>query len=131
MEVLFLSPSEILEIHRDQLARYGGAAGVRDMGLLESACAQPMMTIGENFLHADLYEMGAAYLFHLVGNHPFYDGNKRTGAAAAAVFLLMNDVELNCTEDELLEVVLAVSQGTMKKPSLAEFLRTHAPPMAE
>ena len=74
----FLTLDEVLEIHRDQIERYGGAAGIRDLGLLQSALAQPSATFGGQYLHADLHEMAAAYLYHLVQNHPFLDGNKST-----------------------------------------------------
>ena len=81
MEPRFLSVADVLGFHEDQLANYGGAPGVRDMGLLESAVAMPMAGFGDQYLHADLFEMAAAYLYHIVCNHPFVDGNKRTGAA--------------------------------------------------
>ena len=86
MDPAFLTLAEVLEIQRDQLYRYGGEAGVRDMGLLKSALAAPMASFGGRFLHQDIFEMAAAYLFHVVKNHPFIDGNKRTGAVAFIVF---------------------------------------------
>lgn len=97
MEPLFLTLEEILEIHRDQIERYGGALGVRDNGLLESAVAASESGFGSHYLHRDVYEMAAAYLFHLVQNHPFIDGNKRAGAATALVFLVINGVETKMT----------------------------------
>src|SRR5687768_12741314 len=95
----FLALDEVLEIHRDQLTRYGGLGGIRDLGLLQSAVAQPQATFAGQFLHADLAEMAAAYLFHIVQNHPFLDGNKRVGAVSAIVFLKMNDHEIEATND--------------------------------
>ena len=89
---LFLRLNEIIEIHTDQIARYGGLAGIRDMGLLQSAVAMPMSSFGGQYLHADLYEMAAAYLYHLVNNHAFIDGNKRVGTVTAIVFLELNGV---------------------------------------
>ena len=80
MDPVFLTRTEILAIHADQLRRYGGAGGIRDEGLLDSALAAPQSAFGGEFLHAGLHEMAAAYLFHLVSNHPFLDGNKRVGA---------------------------------------------------
>ena len=76
MPPVLLTLDEVLEIHRDQLARYGGSQGIRDLGLLQSALAQPPATFGGQFLHADLFETAAAYLLHIVQNHPFVDGNK-------------------------------------------------------
>ena len=82
----FLDIEDVLELHALQLARYGGADGVRDRGLLESAVAQPQATFDGAFVHDGLFAMAAAYLFHIVQNHPFIDGNKRAGAAAAGGF---------------------------------------------
>jgi death-on-curing protein len=126
MAPTFLALDEVLEIHRDQLARYGGAAGIRDLGLLQSALAQPQATFGGQFLHADLFEMAAAYLFHLVQNHPFVDGNKRVGAVAALVFLRMNDQDIHLTNIELASLVLSVAQGQADKAAIATFIRDHA-----
>src|SRR5437870_3483190 len=78
MAPTFLSTDEVPEIHTDQIARYGGMAGVRDLGRLQSALAQPQATFGGQFLHADLFEMAAAYLFHMVGNHPFVEFGANT-----------------------------------------------------
>ena len=79
----FLELSDILEIHADQISNYGGTIEVRDAGILESAIEQPRATFAGQFLHVFPYEMAAAYLFHIVKNHPFVDGNKRTGTVAA------------------------------------------------
>ncbi|MCI0641163.1 MAG: type II toxin-antitoxin system death-on-curing family toxin [Gemmataceae bacterium] len=126
MNPSFLTLEEVLQIHRDQIARYGGSAGVRDMGLLQSALAQPRATFGGQFLHADLFEMAAAYLFHLVQNHAFVDGNKRAGAVASLVFLTMNDQDIGMTNDELETLVLSVAEGKTAKDAIANFFREHA-----
>ena len=94
MAPVFLNLAEVLEIHRDQIERYGGQAGIRDLGLLQSALAMPAAGFGGRYLHEDLLEMAAVYLFHIARNHPFVDGNKRTGAVAALVFLSLNDIEI-------------------------------------
>jgi death-on-curing protein len=125
MAPTFLTLDEVLEIHRDQLGRYGGAAGIRDLGLLQSALAQPQATFGGQFLHPDLFEMAAAYLFHLVQNHPFLDGNKRVGAVAALVFLRLNDRDIAATNLELESLVLSVAQGKADKAAVATFIRDH------
>jgi len=124
MDPTFLSLAEVLEIHRDQIKRYGGDPGIRDLGLLQSALAMPGAGFGGGFLHGDLYEMAAAYLFHIVQNHPFVDGNKRTGAVAALVFLALNDMETNADESLLEEIVLAAAHGKADKTAIAEFFRT-------
>ena len=126
MNPTFLTLDEVLEIHRDQVARYGGSHGVRDLGLLQSALAQPQATFGGKFLHADIFEMASAYLFHIVVNHPFIDGNKRVGAVAALVFLLINNQDIAATNAELETLVLSVAQGQIGKTEIAEFLRNHA-----
>lgn len=82
----FLELDDILKFHQDQIARYGGSDGLRDRGDLESALAQPEVSFGGRMLHGDLFEMAAAYLFHIVMNHPFVDGNERVGTVAALGF---------------------------------------------
>lgn len=121
----FFTLDEVLEIHRDQISRYGGAPGVRDAGLLQSAIAQPSARFSGQYLHVDLFEMAAAYLFHIVKNHPFIDGHKRVGAVAAIVFLELNGREVNASEEEYEELVLQVAQGTGDKPTIASFFRAH------
>src|SRR5688500_12616354 len=108
MNPTFLTLPEALELHEESIHRYGGAHGVRDLGLLQSALAQPAATFGGQFLHPDLPSMAAAVLFHIVQNHPFVDGNKRTGAAAARVFLLMNGARFDPPAKDFEEMVLAV-----------------------
>jgi len=123
---IFLGLDEVLEIHRDQIERYGGSARVRDMGLLESALAMPQAGTGDQYFHTDLFEMAAAYLFHIVKNHPFVDGNKRVGAAAALVFLEINGIEVRATNAALVSAVLAVAEGRFQRSGIAEFFRKHA-----
>ena len=125
----FLSLAEMLEIHQDQISRYGGASGIRDIALLKSALGMPSVTFGGEFLHTDIYEMAAAYLFHLVKNHPFVDGNKRVGVVAALVFLILNGFDFTAPEDELAEMVLAVARGELDKAQVAVFIRSWSKPM--
>ena len=126
MDPKFLTLDDALEVHRDQIERYGGTLGVRDNGLLESALAAPQSGFGGNYLHADLFEMASAYLFHLVQNHPFLDGNKRVGAAAALTFLAMNGIETKIPNQALVQMVLSVAQGRMEKTAIADFFRQNA-----
>lgn len=128
MEPTFLSLAEVLEIHQDQVARYGGASGIRDIELLKSALGMPSATYGGQFLHTDIYEMAAAYLFHLVKNHPFVDGNKRVGAVAAFVFLALNGFDFDAPEDDFAEMALSVAQGDLDKIDVAVFIRRHTRP---
>lgn len=126
MSPVFLDFEELIELHREMIERYGGIEGVRDTGLLAAAIAMPQASFGGEFLHPDLFEMAAAYLFHIVQNHPFLDGNKRAGAAAAIVFLSMNDIEIEPDEDGLIEITLATAEGTADKKQIAGFFRALA-----
>ncbi len=126
MAPVFLTLDEMVAIHRDQIERYGESHGVRNWGLLQSAVAMPMAAFGGQHLHTDLYEMAAAYLYHLVQNHPFIDGNKRVGAVATDVFLTMNDLLLTAANDDYADLVLSVARGETSKSAAAEFLRAHS-----
>jgi death on curing protein len=128
VDPVFLSLAEVLEIHQDQVARYGGASGIRDIELLKSALGMPSATYGGQFLHTDIFEMAAAYLFHLVKNHPFVDGNKRTGAVAALIFLALNNFDFDAPEDDFAEMVLAVVRGDLDKADVAVFIRRFTRP---
>src|SRR5687768_16050267 len=118
MPIKFLSLARVLRIHRSSIEAYGGEPTVRDMGLLESALAQPRAAFGGQFLHEDLPAMAAAYAYHIACNHPFVDGNKRTAALAAFVFLEINGVKLRAPEKEYEEVILAVASAKMSKSAL-------------
>ena len=122
MKIRFLGLEEILALHADLIKRYGGSGGVRDLGLLESAVAAPESSFGGGYLHATLPEMAAAYLFHLSQNHAFVDGNKRVAAAATIMFVYLNDRDIACDEDELVELTLGVATGTTTKADVAVFL---------
>ncbi len=126
MEPIFLNTIEILEIHDDQITRYGGSPGIRDAALLESAMAMPSSCFDGEYLHNDIFEMAAAYLFHITQNHPFVDGNKRVGAVAALIFLSLNDIEIDAGENSFEQVVMAVADGRWKKSDIAAFLRDNA-----
>ena len=122
----FLCKHTVLDIHEAQLAEHGGKPGVLDEGLLESALAQPMVAFGGNYLHEDLFAMAAAYVFHLANNHAFVDGNKRTGMAAALVFLDINDYEVADKGTELADVVLEMVEQKRDKAWMAAELRRRA-----
>jgi len=122
-DIIFLYLDEVVEIHRDQIQRCGGLQGVRDAGLLESAVAMPRTMFRGSYLHRDIFEMAAAYLFHIVENHPFFDGNKRTGAVAAIVFLKLNGIELKADESAFEDLIIEVAEGTADKTTVAAFLR--------
>ncbi len=115
----FLTVDDVLQIHADQLAVFGGGSGVRDRALLESAVAQPCASFGGEFVHDGLLQMAAVYLFHIVKNHPFVDGNKRAGLLAALVFLDLNGVSISEPTDALYELTIAVAEGRADKTTIA------------
>jgi death-on-curing protein len=123
MQPLFLDLDRVHRTHRSLIGRYGGAEGIHDAGLLHSAIAMPQASFGGEFLHKDLFEMAGAYLYHIVQNHPFADGNKRTGAASAIIFLTINGIEIEADEDGLVQLTLAVAQGKAGKTQIADFFR--------
>ena len=125
MAPLFLTLEEVIAIHHDQIERYGGTVGIREVGLLESAIAAPQAGFGDQYLHRDVFEMAAAYLYHLAQNHPFIDGNKRVGAAAALTFLALNGIETKIPNQALVDLVLSVAQGKMEKNAIATFFKAH------
>ncbi|HUT56342.1 MAG TPA: type II toxin-antitoxin system death-on-curing family toxin [Phycisphaerae bacterium] len=123
MQPLFLDIDRVVRTHLSLIERYGGVEGLRDVGLLHSAIAMPQASFGGEFLDGDIFEMAAAYLYHIVQNHPFLDGNKRTGAATAIIFLAMNGVELEADEEGLVELTLDVAEGKAGKQQIAGFFR--------
>lgn len=128
MSTIFLTLDQVLRVHAHQIATYGGAAGIRDIGLLESALAMPEAAAFGEDLHPTLHEKAAAYLFHLTKNHPFIDGNKRLGLAVCLTFLALNGVWVQASEDELVALVLETVSGERSKADVAVFLRAASGP---
>lgn len=128
MTPAFLTLGEAFAIHANQIEQYGGEPGLRDEGLLRSALAQPEASFGGEWLHTTLAAMAGAYLFHLVKNHAFVDGNKRTALVRALHFLFLNGMAIEADPDELAEVVLEVASGTRDKDSLAQWIDGHLSP---
>jgi death-on-curing protein len=122
-EPMFLGVKHVVLIHRKLLDRFGGSDGVRDLKLLDSALAQPRATFDGQYLHGDLFLMAAAYLYHIVKNHPFVDGNKRAGLAAALVFLELNGHPIDRTTIALYDMTDGVASGTIDKPTVAALFR--------
>jgi death on curing protein len=123
---LFLDMDHIMRLHRSLIKQYGGTEGVRDVGLLQSAIAMPQASYEGEFLHGDIFEMAAAYLYHITQNHPFLDGNKRAGAAASIVFLAINDIQIDNDEEGLVALTLSVATGQAGKNQIAEFFRKNS-----
>jgi death-on-curing protein len=124
----FLDLDDVLLIHEEQLEKYGGAAGIRDQGLLESALAQPRATFGGDFLHPDIFAMAAAYAFHIAENQPFVDGNKRTGVLAAVVFLELNGYIVEEPPSRFYEAMMALAERRLDKHGLGAMLREMSRP---
>ncbi len=122
----FLTLDEVLGIHADQIRRYGGASGLRDLALLRSAIAMPQTTFDGEYLHTNQFDMAAAYLFHVARNHPFVDGNKRTALMCALVFLGLNDQRVQASADALYQVVDGVASGSIGKSEISIFLQRNA-----
>ncbi len=123
---IFLTLDEVLGIHADQIRRYGGRPGLRDLALLQSALGMPETTFEGEFPHGTLFEMAAAYLFHIARNHPFVDGNKRTALMCALVFLGLNGRRLDAEPGSLHELVDGVAAGSVDKAEVAVFLRQNS-----
>ena len=122
-EIEFLTLEDVMEAHAASLARWGGQDGVRDLGSLRSAIAQPSATFEGDFLHVDLFSMAAAYAFHIAEAQAFVDGNKRTGVLAAIIFLDMNGFRIPEPEEVLYLAMIAIANRTMTKLQLAQLLR--------
>lgn len=122
----YLTLLEVLELHRQVMEQSGGALGIREVGLLESAIAQPLMTFGGEELYPSMMEKAVAMGFSIIMNHPFVDGNKRTGHAAMEVFLILNGMEIDASIDEQEEIVLAVASGKIAREAFVEWLQQHA-----
>jgi death-on-curing protein len=118
-EIEFLTIDVVLALHERQLARYGGGDGLRDRGPLGSALAQPQASFGGAYAHEGLFAMAAAYLFHIVSNHPFVDGNKRVGLLAAQVFLDLNGITLGHHTESFYALTMGVAEGRIDKAAVA------------
>jgi death-on-curing protein len=126
MSVHFIPNEIVLTIHTDLLQRYGGEAGLRDRNLLESALAQPKITVGGKYAHKTLFDKAAAYGFHVCMNHPFVDGNKRVAFALMDVFLQKNGWEIVANEEEAYSIMMSLASSKLNKVQLASWLKDHS-----
>jgi death-on-curing protein len=124
-EIEFLTLEDVLALHDELIRYYRGSPGLRDAGLLEAALGMPQAGFGGQYFHEFPHEMGAAYLFHLVRNHPFIDGNKRVAFACAILFFKINSVRYSITEEEAVELTLSAASGQLDKGAVTEFFRRH------
>lgn len=121
---VYLDLEMVLDIHEDQLATFGGRAGIRDRGLLEGAIAAPQAGFGEKEAYPDLFEKAAVYAFSIAESQPFVDGNKRTGLNAALLFLALNGYDVTECRMELYQVMIDVANKKADKDDIAELLRS-------
>jgi death on curing protein len=126
----YLGLAEVVELHRRLLQATGGAPGIRDLGLLESAIAQPKATFGGIDLYPSLVEKAAALGLALVQDHPFVDGNKRVGHAAMETFLVLNGAEIDARVADQERVMLDLAAGRIERSELTNWLRQHLKPLA-
>lgn len=122
-EPVWVEPTVVLALHERLLAEHGGAPGVRDAGLLDSALARPRQMF--IYSDSDLAALAAAYVAGIVLNHPFVDGNKRTGFMAGYVFLARNSLQLTVAEAEATQTVLALAAGELNEEAFAAWLRSN------
>lgn len=125
----YLTLGEVVALHRALLESSGGATGIRDLGSLESALAQPRATFGGVDLHASLAAKVAALGFSLTLNHPFVDGNKRVAHAAMEVFLILNGHEIVATVEDQEQLMLALAAGHITRDALTTWLERHIKPV--
>lgn len=123
-----LSLAEVIKLHEYVLEQSGGITGIRDLGALESAVAQPHMTFGGVDLYQTIQEKAATLCFSLVTNHPFVDGNKRVGHAAMETFLVLNNWELNTAVDVAERTILALADGTLSREEFVQWVNDHSTP---
>lgn len=121
----YLTLPEVLDLHRRVIEQSGGADGVRELGGVESAVAQPQMSFGGEELYPTIESEATALCFSLVMNHPFVDGNKRIGHAAMETFLVMNGYELVADVDNVEEVILTLAAGDLSREELLEWVTSH------
>ncbi|MBP8083551.1 MAG: type II toxin-antitoxin system death-on-curing family toxin [Spirochaetes bacterium] len=124
LEYDFLTLAEVIEIHNNQISLYGGAQGIRDISLLKSALAITESTFDNEYLHHDVFEMAAAYAYHICQNHPFIDGNKRVALVTALVFLDFNGIDIADPKEKLYQAMMDIASGKMNKYKLALLLKS-------
>jgi death on curing protein len=130
MATRFIPNRIVPTIHSDLLQRYGGRPGLRDPGLLDSALAQPKMTVGGKFVHSTLFDKAAAYGFHVCRNHPFVDGNKRVAFVLMDIFLQKNGWEITASEEDAYSMMMLLASGKLSRPQLSGWLREHSSKLA-
>lgn len=119
----YLTLVEVIDLHRQIIEQSKGTINIRDLGALESSIAQPRMTFGGEDLYPTIIDKASALGFSIVMNHPFLDGNKRTGHAAMEIFLILNGLEINASVDEQEKVILALASGELERDAFTKWLQ--------
>src|SRR3990172_8248328 len=123
MRIRFLTFDEVIRMHAAQIEAFGGMHGIRDSGLLESALMTPQVTFDQKLLHTDPFEIAAIYIFHLIKNHPFIDGNKRIGIIAGLVFLKIHGIEIYLSQEETYGLGVDVATSKITKKEIVQILK--------
>lgn len=122
-KIYFINIEEIIKFQKLLINEFGGSHGIRDKGLLESACTQPQIKVFGKHVHQTIYDMAAAYMFHLIKNHPFVDGNKRVGAFISTLFLEYNLGELEISNENLYKITMQTANSKISKKKIAKFFK--------
>lgn len=123
MNTSYLTLEQILVIHEDQIKRYGGTSGLRQLSLLESSLFRPQSTFDGKDLYESLFDKAAALIYSLIQNHPFLDGNKRTGIVAGFVFLEMNGLIVNTEKEEIVDIVVSIATQKWNVERVSNWLK--------
>ena len=122
----YLYPKQALYLHQQIMELSGGSAGVRDQGLLESAVYRPQVSFGGEDLYPDLFSKAAALGHSIIKNHPFVDGNKRTGFESMRLLLRLNGYDIQASLNAKFDFVLAIAEGRLKEQAIADWLKQHS-----
>ena len=125
MRAEFLPKQIVIYFHEQLISLYGGASGIFDEGLLDSALEQPKAMFEGSYLQDSLAKMAAAYGFHICKNHPFIDGNKRVALVAMDTFLQKNGYEISASEKDVYEVIMKLASGNLTKAELTGWLEVN------
>ena len=122
----YLTLEQILLIHDQGIEQFGGSHGIRDLALLESAVMRPQSTFGGKDLYKSFFDKAAALMHSIILNHPFVDGNKRTGSVSAIVFLTLNRYEVNVTNDNLVLTAIEAANKEIDIEQISIWLKKHS-----
>ncbi|MGN0739739.1 MAG: type II toxin-antitoxin system death-on-curing family toxin [Treponema sp.] len=123
--MIFFEYEQVIKIHSSLIARTGGMDGIRDKNLLDSALKSPFQTFGGNELYPDILDKASQLCYSLVENHPFADGNKRIGVHLTLLFLKLNNVNVEYSQTELIDLGLSIASGKMNKNEIKNWLLNH------